>query len=495
MMELLPAGQAAELRAQLEAVGYTESGLEAACGVAAPPKRTASTAFLYATRDGSAISLLARAFLAALPVPAAAAANALPAGLLDLCRHARLWGEDGDALVPSALMVPVRGLLFASDTPHVLASNQASEFVLPAHTHAGAYLLDLTPRRPVSDTLDLGTGCGVQALHAAAHSERVVATDLNPRAVRYAEFNARLNGLDNVECLVGDLFAPVAGRTFDLIVSNPPFVPAPGRRYTYRDTGMVLDGLTRKLLREAPSHLRERGLLELLCEWVEVEGESWQDRIGSWLDGLGCDAWILRSPPSDPRAYAALRVGELAAAPSREAGIDRDYAEWIEYFAQHRVTAVHPGVIVLRRRQGPNWLHVQPLARELMGAAGDSIIANIATCDFLAAHPRAEDLLDMVFTPSPYLAIEQSHRRKDDGWVVASIRAWLTRGPAFDAELDPAAAALLREFDGSSTLFECLQRFAGLVGDSLPEVRRNSLPVVRFFLERGFLLPPGEDRR
>ena len=65
--------------------------------------------------------------------------------------------------------------------------------------------------------LDIGTGSGLLAVHAAAHADRVVAVDINPRALRFAEFNAALNAVDNVEWREGSLFEPVAGEPCNLI--------------------------------------------------------------------------------------------------------------------------------------------------------------------------------------------------------------------------------------------------------------------------------------
>ena len=486
---LLPREEMRELRELLVRLGYVAAQLEAACGTAVPPRRAMIPQFLHATARSETLALLARAFLGALPVSAETAARHWPARLREIFAASQLVEKHNDMLVPRVLLVPVRGRLFASDSPRLLETSAASEFVPPAHTHAAAYLLDLTIRRPVVDLLDLGTGCGVQALIAADHAEHVVATDLNARAVAYARFNSALNGLENVECLTGDLFAPVGGRSFDLIVSNPPFVPAPDRRYTYRDTGMVLDGLTQRLIREAPAHVKPGGYLQILCEWVEVQGESWQQRIAGWMTGLGCDAWVLRSPPQDPAAYAALRLAEIDAGQSA-AERSEAFGTWLEYFAQHHVKAIHPGAVVLRRRGGRNWMQVQPVQREIKPGAGEGILEHLRACDFLAAHTRAESLLDIVLTPAPDLAIEQSHRRAGDAWEVAGIRAWLTGGLPFDAELDPGSAALLREFDGKSTVSECLWRLADLVGEDFPEVRRRCLPVLRYFVERGLLRPP-----
>jgi release factor glutamine methyltransferase len=72
--------------------------------------------------------------------------------------------------------------------------------------------------------LDMGTGSGVGAVFAARCGYHVVAVDLNPEAVRCAQVNALMNGLEErVEVRLGDLFAPVAGEKFDLVLFNPPF--------------------------------------------------------------------------------------------------------------------------------------------------------------------------------------------------------------------------------------------------------------------------------
>jgi release factor glutamine methyltransferase len=74
--------------------------------------------------------------------------------------------------------------------------------------------------------LDLCTGSGVLALEAAlAGARRVTAVDVSRRAIAAVRLNSRLNGI-RIEALRGDLFAPVRGRRFDLIVSNPPYLPS-----------------------------------------------------------------------------------------------------------------------------------------------------------------------------------------------------------------------------------------------------------------------------
>jgi release factor glutamine methyltransferase len=72
--------------------------------------------------------------------------------------------------------------------------------------------------------LDLGTGTGVGAVFAARRGFQVVAVDVNPQAVRCARINALLHHQeDRIEARQGDLFSPVGGERFDLVLFNPPF--------------------------------------------------------------------------------------------------------------------------------------------------------------------------------------------------------------------------------------------------------------------------------
>ncbi|HEY6482153.1 MAG TPA: methyltransferase [Steroidobacteraceae bacterium] len=83
---------------------------------------------------------------------------------------------------------------------------------------------------PDAEVLDMGTGSGVCAVFAARLARRVVATDINSEAVRCAGINVALNHLEHkIEVRQGDLFAPVSGERFDLVLFNPPFLCAAPR--------------------------------------------------------------------------------------------------------------------------------------------------------------------------------------------------------------------------------------------------------------------------
>ena len=102
--------------------------------------------------------------------------------------------------------------------------------------------LQREPLRPGAVGLDLCTGSGVLAIAAARHGCRhVAAVDISRRAVAAAWCNARLNGV-SVQSVRGDLFEPVRGRRFDLIVSNPPYVPTPAGEIPRRGLARAWEG-------------------------------------------------------------------------------------------------------------------------------------------------------------------------------------------------------------------------------------------------------------
>lgn len=103
--------------------------------------------------------------------------------------------------------------------PGVLIPRPESEFVVQE-------ALRRLAQKPSPRVLDLCTGSGCLALAIAEKlaGARIYGTDLSEEALRYAEKNARLNGIANVTFLKGPLFEPVRDVRFDAVVSNPPYV-------------------------------------------------------------------------------------------------------------------------------------------------------------------------------------------------------------------------------------------------------------------------------
>lgn len=116
----------------------------------------------------------------------------------------------------------------------------------PKVPRTGAFLASQIDSRLVQrdwEVLDMGTGSGVCAVFAAKYARRVVAVDINPAAVRCAGVNALLNQLEHrIDVRHGDLFGPVLGERFDLILFNPPFVrgtPRDDRDSAWRSTDVA----------------------------------------------------------------------------------------------------------------------------------------------------------------------------------------------------------------------------------------------------------------
>ena len=216
----------------------------------------------------------------------------------------------------------------------------------------------------------------------------------------------------------------------------------------------------------------------MLCEWVEVEGESWVERISSWI--TGCDAWVLHATPLSPASYAQQRTGDLSGE-SVNAGSEQ---EWIAYFDRHKVRAVHPGMLVLRRNDAANWLHVHNLPADITEPAGAAVSSSIAAVDFLEACDD-EALLAATLHLADALAAEQMPC--EDG--AAGVRLRLGNGLSTEADIDGSVAAFLNLFNGKRTVGDTVTEFARVADADVEQLTGDLLSIVRVFVSRGFLVP------
>jgi hypothetical protein len=321
-------------------------------------------------------------------------------------------------------------------------------------------------------------------LLAAGHCDSVVATDISADAAAYTRFNARLNDIRNVDVLVGDLFEPVAGRGFDLILCNPPFIIGPTSHFTYRDNPMELDDFCKLIARQGATHLNEGGHMQMLSEWVETADQLARERVGEWVQGLGCDAWVLRGTPKTPARYVSGRLTDLAGADYKPA---TSYEDWLAYFEDRGVTAVNPGMLVLRRRKADNWFHMLTVPGEPIDESGSAVSERIAACDFLELCEDDESLLGATLRIPANVELEQRYTRSDEGWQSQRVALQITSGLSLETEIDLPILAFLNQVDGARSMRECIDTFCGLAAAEPGELTRQLLPAIRLLIGNGIL--------
>ncbi len=405
---------AERLRGVFQEAGYTAAAIGERLGFTGSKQRP-----IYGTllrhelprhlaklRGGDPLATLIRAFYLGVAVGREAFRAAIRPTEPGLWESAGLAREVDGQVRGVVQITPFEGLLLAIDTMWDLAADDVDRVMSVSGTTTALASLTVRPRR--GRALDLGTGCGVHALLAARHCDEVVGVDLNARAIRRAAFNARLNGLAHTRWAVGDLFGPVEGERFDLIVANPPFVVSPDKERTYRDSGRHLDGLCEEIARRIPGFLNPGGYAQILCNWVHVRGQDWRDRLAGWVAGSGCDAWVVHFEAHDPVDYATTWIAPLAD-PTPEARSHR-FDAWSRYYEEAGVEAISYGLITLRRAPGrPNWFKCED-APPWSGACGDAILGRFARRDFLDSVRDDAALLAARLRASPDLVWDQTLR-------------------------------------------------------------------------------------
>lgn len=485
MLTPLSVDNSQRLRTLFEEAGYTEPNLRKYLGAPELPSRQLrnQARLLDRTSTPTLLNALLRWFWLGLDQAVAQVASVVPEELLALLLESGLLKAHDDCYATMAMLLPIESFLVASDHPAAI-ERQESELVLwPNPT--SKFLSRFAVRRHSRATLDLGTGSGILSLGAARHSEKVIATDLTSRAVTFAQFNARLNGIDNVEVLRGDCFAPVAGQRFDLILSNPPFFITPKTDYLFCENSMELDGLCRRLVKEAPDHLYEGGYMQMLCEWAQIGGQPWEERVAEWLKDTGCDAWVMKGLTQDPAEYAQHRIRETSQDPSGDAEL---YAGYMHYYRQSGVEAIHDGLIVMRRRTGANWVRIEEVPKTPTGDLGELILSTFAAHDLLLALQEDEQLLAIRPKLSTAVRLEQICEQSGTSWRAESLTLRLISGFPFHMTVQPEVAEFLATCDGSRTAEEAIQSLAASVNAPIEVVRRECVMMLRKLIERGFIL-------
>jgi Methyltransferase small domain len=458
------ADTAARLREELAAVGYTGPGIAQRLHTSGEPIFSHVDLEVYRRRlaaQPDRLSMLICLLLVGDDAPADELGPLLvEAGIAE--------PRDG-SLRGLVRVVPHDDLLIASDRLDVESAGRVAGVHRPSAT-----LAHLTIREPVERALDLCTGNGIQALLLSRHASHVVATDVNARALTFARFNLALNHVENVELREGSLLEPAAGETFGCIVCNPPYVVSPDADYTFRDSGLPGDRVSELLARGLPALLEVGGFATLMASWAQA-GDDPALRPREWLEGGGCDAWILHTTTDDPLSNAAAWTRDAVDGPEEfGAALDR----WTAYYGELGIGALAYGALVLRRRDAVNWSRGASLPARPLEPASSHLLRMFAGVDAATAGPDA--LLARRLAVAPAARFEQVVS-PSDGWTVVAAALSLEEGLGFRADVDEPTLRLLRALDGTRSARDAVRASLGEQG--LP----RAAEVLRGMLETGFL--------
>ena len=533
--------QAASLRADLSESGWGVEAVATLLGEAADaalrreirlPALRSVRAALAAGTDSSPVAVLTALFMLGEPVlatvldaalPRTGAAGAAVIGLVDepdeagyvrarVDLHPHEAVDDAGEIrwwVASDLGELVTGRALAPD--HVLGIGGA-----------GLTLAGLTPRTRVRSALDLGCGCGIQTLYLLRHAEHVVATDISERALAFTAFNAALagvsvtgapgagsdiapsSGLDSeadaasesgsdagrLELLRGSLLEPVAGRRFDLIASNPPFVLTPPAvreaglpLMEYRDAGgPVLPELVAGL-RE---HLEPGAAAVMLGNWEHRGADSWREAVATWIPE-GLDGWVIEREVQDPVEYATMWLRDGGLTSERDAeGFDAALGAWIDDFEVRGVQGVGFGYLIVHRPLRPRdpWRLLEEVTTSGQGVLGHHVAEVLEVRERLAG---LDD--DAVADLRPVLAPDVTEERHFIPGAVEPTVILLRQGGGLGRTIraSTVVAALAGVADGELSVGQIASAVVALTGEDAIGLRAEMVEATRHLIAVGFL--------
>lgn len=532
--------QAASLRADLADSGWGVEAVAALLGEVADaalhreirlPALRAVRAALAAGAVPSPVAVLTALFMLGEPVPATALDAALPRTAAAGATAIGLVGEPDESGCVRALvdLRPHEAVDDAGEVRWWVASDLGElvtgRALAPDHVlgvgGAGLTLAGLTPRTRVGTALDLGCGCGIQTLYLLRHAEHVVATDISARALAFTAFNAALagvsvtgapsagSGLDSeadaasesgsdagsLELLRGSLLEPVAGRRFDLIASNPPFVLTPPAvreaglpLMEYRDAGgPILPGLVTGL----GEHLEPGATAVMLGNWEHRGTASWREVVAAWLPE-GLDAWILERELQDPVEYATMWLRDGGMTPERDPeAFDAALEAWIDDFEARDVRGVGFGYLIVHRPRRPRepWRLLEEVTTSGQGVLGPHV------AEVLEVRERLAGLDDAAVADlRPLLAPDVTEERHLIPGAAEPTVILLRQGGGLGRTLQAstAVAALAGVADGELSVGQVASAVAALselnAADALA-LRAEMVDAARHLLTTGFLRP------
>ncbi|QRV02079.1 methyltransferase [Arcanobacterium phocisimile] len=399
---------------------------------------------------------------------------------------------DGDQVRSRFQLVPVavgeQLVWMASDRGSLQGARHKTDHVMGVGG-ATRTLASLAHYAPGQRVLDLGTGCGIHAILAAKAGAVAVATDISTRALEYARFNATLNGVE-IDVREGSLFDPVAGETFDVVVSNPPFVITPGEvrdnlgTMEYRDGGVPGDTLAATVVGAVGDYLSPNGSAYMLANWEIVGGNEpqWDAHPRQWFAGTELSALVIQREVIAVDGYVemwlhdgGLRAGNTDYAPA--------YRAWLGDFRARNVSHIGFGYLVMGGTAGGTAAAPAKKFFDLRGAAPQDMLSVIEAMR-RAQHLDEETLSSLRLSNSGIEEHRHYHPGDADPWLISFASS---RSFSDQVQADTVLAGFVSVCDGELTVEQIIVALAQVLEIDSVELREDLIPKVVHMLELGML--------
>lgn len=408
---------------------------------------------------------------------AAAIDPALGGRLVD----AELVREDaGGHLRCPFFLTMINELLVLSD--YVRAGQDA---VMGVSSTTAALVTAGHPPERVGRLLEIGCGAGAPGLFAARTAEHVVATDIAPRSLRMAQFNAWMNGIDNIEFRLGDMYEPVAGETFDWILGQPPFLPKPPESTDtlYLYGGELGNELLLRMVEGAPAHLKPGGTATFLADWPETDDTPAASHIESTVGRDDVSSLTILSFPSPIDDTCALFASH--ADPKLADDFAAETKRWREQFDSAGIRSIRPGIYVLRKTEaGKAWAAQFDLEYGWGLLTADDIATMIDARDLCATGGDA--MFELAYEFAPGVTICRERPAVGGGEESVFLRTYHPSATV-QAHLGNDALAVLEHVVRHPTALQGVEAVTKAFGADLTQVRDLAAGWLRTALLSGVL--------
>lgn len=441
------------LRSALSAYGYTETAACAHLNLKRISNFEIEVDRRFDAEPQDAIGLLARLLIEGGTVSRQAAAG-IPVQELANLGILEAYAPDLERIAATVMLYPMRGMFIVSDRstlPEGGVRPLLEDFVYPAMIPNTELFLDLIPESPCDSFLDLCAGTGIAAMVAARNgARRAHAFDITARSTHFAEFNRRLNRVDNFAAKQGDLYDPAGDRTFDRIVAHPPYLPVYRPQLIFDSGGQDGEQIVRGIIQGLPRYLRPGGRFYALTMGTDRE-KPFEHRLREWLGDAENEfdiAFVNRRSLS-PREYATEALIKRNAPAA-------DILAWRSFFEGLQVQALAYGFVAIQRRD--RLRPVFTVRRQTGLRSGPAEHAWLMEWETAVAGGNEEVILASRPRVARDVRLRVVHQIREGEWTPEAYDVEADHPFRMEMRAEAWTAHLLRCADGSLTSAELLEK-------------------------------------